>query len=129
MKIIIKLEALGLFSAFTYLYYHLFPSTWELYISMFFVPDISFLFYLCSKKIGTIAYNILHHQGILILIWGIGYYQEFDFLQQIGLIFLTHSTFDRLAGYGLKYFDSFDHTHLGWIGKNKHLNTEFSSQD
>ncbi|MFN3665935.1 MAG: DUF4260 family protein, partial [Sediminibacterium sp.] len=40
------------------------------------------------------------------------------------LVLLAHSTFDRVAGYGLKYFDSFDHTHLGWIGKSKHLNKE-----
>jgi hypothetical protein len=38
---------------------------------------------------------------------------------RLGLIFLAHSSFDRAAGYGLKYFDGFNHTHLGWIGKNK----------
>jgi hypothetical protein len=43
---------------------------------------------------------------------------------KVALIFLAHSTFDRVAGYGLKYFDSFDHTHLGWIGKSKHLNKD-----
>jgi hypothetical protein len=43
---------------------------------------------------------------------------------KVALIFLAHSTFDRVAGYGLKYFDSFDHTHLGWVGKSKHLNKE-----
>jgi hypothetical protein len=48
----------------------------------------------------------------------------------LGLIFLAHSSFDRAAGYGLKYFDGFNHTHLGYIGKNrasninKHANLE-----
>jgi hypothetical protein len=40
----------------------------------------------------------------------------------VGLIFMAHSCFDRVAGYGLKYFDSFDHTHLGWVGKSKGKN-------
>jgi hypothetical protein len=43
---------------------------------------------------------------------------------KVALIFLAHSTFDRVAGYGLKYSNSFNHTHLGWIGKSKHLNKE-----
>jgi hypothetical protein len=45
-------------------------------------------------------------------------------LSKVGLIFLAHSTFDRIAGYGLKYFDCFDHTHSGRIGKSNHLNKE-----
>jgi hypothetical protein len=28
-----------------------------------------------------------------------------------------HSAFDRMLGYGMKYTDSFQHTHLGLIGK------------
>jgi hypothetical protein len=30
---------------------------------------------------------------------------------------LGHSSADRILGYGLKYSDSFHHTHLGWIGR------------
>jgi hypothetical protein len=30
-----------------------------------------------------------------------------------GAIMLGHSAFDRVLGYGLKYPDSFKHTHLG----------------
>lgn len=37
-------------------------------------------------------------------------------LQLAGLILLGHSSLDRVLGYGLKYADSFKHTHLGWIG-------------
>jgi hypothetical protein len=28
-----------------------------------------------------------------------------------------HVAVDRALGYGLKYPDSFAHTHLGWIGR------------
>ena len=33
------------------------------------------------------------------------------------VIMLAHSSIDRVFGYGLKYADSSDHTHLGWVGK------------
>jgi signal transduction histidine kinase len=124
MKNVIKLEALGLFILFTVTYFQLFPGTWGFYLALFFVPDVSFILFLITKKLGAIAYNIFHHQGILVLMFLIGYYVKDDIVMQIGLIFLAHSTFDRIAGYGLKYFDSFDHTHLGWVGKSKHLNVE-----
>jgi hypothetical protein len=91
---------------------------------LFFIPDLSFAFYLITKKIGAIAYNIFHHQGVLVLLFLIGYFVKEDYIMKVALIFLAHSTFDRVAGYGLKYFDSFDHTHLGWVGKSKHLNKE-----
>ena len=35
----------------------------------------------------------------------------------IGILLFTHSSFDRLLAYGLKYTDDFKHTHLGFIGK------------
>jgi hypothetical protein len=39
-------------------------------------------------------------------------------MQLAGLIMFGHSAFDRLLGYGLKFKDSFNHTHLGHIGKS-----------
>src|SRR3954470_22529461 len=37
--------------------------------------------------------------------------------QAAALIWFAHIGLDRALGYGLKYDDSFQHTHLGWIGK------------
>jgi hypothetical protein len=124
MKNILKLESVGLFILFTGAYFHFYSGTWGLYLALFFIPDLSFAFYLITKKIGAIAYNIFHHQGVLVLLFLIGYFVKEDSIMKVALIFLAHSTFDRVAGYGLKYFDSFDHTHLGWIGKSKRLNKE-----
>jgi hypothetical protein len=124
MKNILKLESVGLFILFTGAYFHFYSGTWGLYLALFFIPDLSFAFYLITKKIGAIAYNIFHHQGVLVLLFLIGFYVKEDSIMKVALIFLAHSTFDRVAGYGLKYFDSFDHTHLGWIGKSKHLNKD-----
>ena len=124
MKNILKLESAGLFILFTGAYFHFYSGTWGLYLALFFIPDLSIAFFLITKKIGAIAYNIFHHQGVLVLLFLIGFYVKEDSIMKVAVIFLAHPTFDRVAGYGLKYFDSFDHTHLGWIGKSKHLNKE-----
>jgi len=124
MKNVIKLESAGLFVLFTAAYFHLFPGSWGFYLACFFLPDVSFALFLITKKLGAIAYNIFHHQGVLVALFLIAYWVKDNNVMQVALIFLAHSTFDRVAGYGLKYFDSFDHTHLGWVGESKHLNQE-----
>ena len=124
MKNILKLESVGLFILFTCAYFHLYSGTWGFYLAIFLLPDLSFALFLITKKLGAIAYNILHHQGVLVLLFLLGFLIKENILMKVALIFLAHSTFDRVAGYGLKYFDSFDHTHLGWVGKSKHLNKE-----
>jgi len=53
-----------------------------------------------------------------------GLFLQDDLVIKIGLIFLAHSSFDRVLGYGLKYPDDFSHTHLGWIGKSAGKNKE-----
>ena len=123
MKYVLKLEALGLLILFSAIYFHFYPGTWGFYLSLFFVPDVSFILFVITKRLGAIAYNLFHHQGVLVLLFMTGYLIQNELLMKIGLVFLAHSSFDRVAGYGLKYFDSFDHTHLGWIGKSKYLNT------
>jgi hypothetical protein len=35
----------------------------------------------------------------------------------VAIIWFGHIGMDRLVGFGLKYPDSFQHTHLGWKGR------------
>ncbi len=125
MKFILKIEEAALFVVFTMAYFYHFPGLWILFLALFFVPDVSFLLYLVSTKAGAIAYNLLHHKGIMIAVALLGLYLHHDLLIKIGLIFLAHSSFDRVFGYGLKYNDHFEHTHLGWIGKSKNADKAF----
>ena len=127
MKLILKLEEVSLMLLFSFIYFHYFSGSWVLFVSLFFVPDISFVFFLLSKKSGAILYNIFHHKGIIVLFIALGYFISNDIILKVGLIFMAHSCFDRVAGYGLKYLDSFDHTHLGWIGKSKDKNIGYSN--
>jgi hypothetical protein len=124
MKNILKIEEFGLLALFTSAYFHFYPGEWGLYLGLFFVPDISFALYAVSTKAGAFAYNILHHKGVMAALMLAGLFLMDDLLIKMGMIFMAHSCFDRILGYGLKYQDSFAHTHLGWIGKHASLNKE-----
>ena len=119
MKTLLKLEQLGLLALFSAAYFFIYPGSWGIFLALFFVPDVAFVFYLISTKVGAVAYNFLHHKGVMAIVTLAGIYLDHDLLIQIGLIFLAHSSFDRVFGYGLKYEDSFSNTHLRWIGKSK----------
>ena len=122
MKYILKIEELGLLILFSIIYFYQYQGSWGLYLGLFFVPDFAFALYLITKRLGAIAYNVFHHKGLMALIIIIGFFLQNELVIKVGLIFMAHSCFDRVAGYGLKYLDDFDHTHLGWIGKSKHKN-------
>ena len=120
MKQVLQLEelaqmALGIIG----LYFLPFHFSWWLWIILFLLPDISFFGYCINKKAGAIVYNIFHHKGIAIAIAATGFLTSNDVLMFIGTLLFTHSSFDRLLGYGLKYADDFKHTHLGFISKNQ----------
>ncbi|MHA8053981.1 DUF4260 family protein [Aquirufa sp. Wall-65K1] len=122
MKTLLKLESLGLFALSIWAYQEFFPEQWGKFAWLILAPDLSFLALLISKDLGLKAYNLFHHQGLIALVIILGYYQE-PLLFQIGLIFMAHSTVDRVLGYGLK-LENLEHTHLGWIGKSKYKNHE-----
>ena len=114
MKNIIKLEELGLFVLSIFCLYKLnIDIALYLYPILFFSPDIGMIGYLVNTKIGAITYNFCHHKaiGFLVVIAGIATSENYIFFA--GLMFLAHSSFDRVLGYGLKYPDNFKHTSIG----------------
>jgi len=114
MKTTIKLEELGIFIGSIYFIYLLnLEISWWAYILLFFSPDIGMIGYAINSYIGAIIYNIFHHKGIAILIGMLGILLKNEYLELIGLILIAHSSFDRVLGYGLKYFFGFKYTHLG----------------
>ena len=91
--------------------------SWWWFIGLFFAPDTGAIGYVFNAKIGAFLYNLFHPQGLTILFWGIGFYLHLQVLQLIGVILFSHSAFDCILGYGLKYEKGFKFTHLGEIGK------------
>lgn len=102
---------------------------WWMYLVLFIGPDIGMLGYLVNTRMGAFTYNLTHHKGIGILLMLVGLVAEVtNMLTNVqsgfflaGLIIYGHSSMDRALGYGLKFGDHFQHTHLGWIGKRSAL--------
>jgi hypothetical protein len=116
MKNLLKLEEFFLFCLSLFLFASLhYP--WWLYAVFFFVPDISMIGYLGGPKTGALVYNFVHHKALAIGICILGVILTNSPLQFTGLILFGHTSLDRVLGYGLKYPESFQSTHLGKIGK------------
>ncbi len=114
MKTLLQLEEIGqLILAIAVLYLQPLEFSWWLWLLFFFAPDISMIGYVINTKIGAYLYNIGHHKLTAVTVMIIGYILVRTDIQLIGYILFAHSCFDRVMGYGLKYNDSFKHTHLG----------------
>lgn len=116
MKILLKLEELLMFGLSIFLFSKL-DFAWWWYPLLLLAPDLSMVGYLINPRVGAITYNIVHHKAVGVGIYIFGSFLTNQPLQLAGLIFFGHSSIDRFLGYGLKYPDSFQHTHLGPIGR------------
>ncbi|HNX56890.1 MAG TPA: DUF4260 domain-containing protein [Prolixibacteraceae bacterium] len=90
---------------------------WWLFILLLFAPDLSMAGYLFGSKTGALIYNLFHHKAVAIVVAGLGLFLNNNPAILAGLVLLGHSSLDRILGFGLKYPDDFNHTHLGTIGK------------
>jgi hypothetical protein len=90
---------------------------WWWYPMLILAPDLSMIGYLKDARLGSATYNFIHHKALGIGIFVMGVILASQPLQLTGLILFGHSSMDRVLGYGLKYSDSFQNTHLGVIGR------------
>lgn len=116
MKTLIKFEELLLALLAIYLFLGLDYAWWWFFV-LFLAPDVGMVGYLVNPRVGGLTYNLAHHKGIAVALFLLGAYFQLQGLQLAGLVILAHSSFDRVLGYGLKFPDSFQHTHLGVIGR------------
>lgn len=85
-------------------------------ILVFFAPDLSFTGYAFGPRTGAICYNCVHIYGFGALFLALGAALTAPTLTALGALWLAHSGFDRMLGYGLKSSRGFKMTHLGKIG-------------
>ncbi len=116
MKNLLKLEELFMFALTIFLFSKM-DFAWWWYPALLFTPDLSMIGYLINPKIGAVTYNFIHHKALGISLYVLGIMFASQPLQLAGLILFGHSSMDRVLSYGLKYSDSFQHTHLGMIGR------------
>lgn len=105
---------------------------WWWLLVLFPLFDASMIGYIAGPAVGAITYNIVHSlvgPAILATLYiaTVGStaaetsrpYSADSFLLFVTLIWLFHILVDRALGFGLKHSKSFNHTHLGVIGKAK----------
>ena len=90
---------------------------WWAFALLLIVPDVSMVGYLRGPRVGAILYNVAHNLATGVGVAGIGLAIGSVPLAAAGAILVAHSGMDRIAGYGLKFPDSFQNTHLGRIGR------------
>ncbi len=105
-------ELIELTAALILVYLLPYSLPWWGWFALFFAPDISFIAYAAGPRIGALVYNVFHHKGVCLLLAGMGIITANPLLISSGVLFYGHASFDRLLGYGLKYPDNFNHTHL-----------------
>ena len=114
MTALLKAEELLLFVLTVYLFGRL-GYDWWVYLVLLLVPDLSMLAYAGGARLGAIIYNIVHLRALAIGLYLAGAWAGAPGVQLAGLVLLGHSTLDRVFGFGLKYSDAFQHTHLGML--------------
>jgi hypothetical protein len=116
-RILLQLEGLALFAAMIPLYAYR-GGPWWLFALLFLAPDLSFAAYLAGGRIGAAVYNAVHTTIVPIALLIAGFAFDQAPMISIAVIWLAHIGIDRAFGYGLKYPDGFNLTHLGRIGKS-----------
>ena len=116
MNRLLKLEEAFMFGLSVFAFSRL-DYAWWWFPLLFFAADLSILAYLGGPRLGATVYNLVHHKAVSITLYVSGVLIGSAPLQLAGIILFAHSSLDRVLGYGLKYPDAFQHTHLGMIGK------------
>ena len=111
MKTILRLEEAAMFGLSIYAFSQT-QFAWWWYLVLILTPDIGMLGYLVNTKVGALTYNLFHFKAIGILLFISGLYLSNAWMELAGIIVFGHASMDRMVGYGLKYNDSFHHTHL-----------------
>lgn len=114
MKNTLRVEEALMFLGSIYVF-SLTDFAWWWFLALILTPDIGMLGYLINTRVGAFTYNIFHHRGISTVLLVFGWYLSNDILWLVGIIHFGHASMDRAFGYGLKYPDSFKHTHLGQL--------------
>ncbi len=93
------------------------PLPWWGALLLFFAPDLSFFAYGAGPRIGAWGYNLVHVYAFGAGLLALGGLIASPLFAGLGALWLAHSGFDRMMGYGLKASTDFKDTHLGRLGK------------
>jgi hypothetical protein len=94
-------------------------ASWWLFAALWLVPDLSILGYLGRPCRAARIYNTFHTYVMPGVLAFVGLVMHASGVVPVALIWANHIGVDRALGYGLKYSDGFQWTHLGRIGRTR----------
>lgn len=121
LRWILRLEGLAIF-LFSLMAYEFMGFPWGFFVLVFLVPDLSFLAYFHSARVGAIVYNIMHSYILPLMLFAYGFFVSSSEVDRVAIIWIAHIGFDRAFGFGLKYSRGFRYTHFGKIGHQQKEN-------
>jgi hypothetical protein len=98
MKNLLRLEEFFFFVLALFLFSKL-DYGWGWYALLFFAPDLSMLGYLANPRFGAWTYNLIHHKGVAVALYVLGYLLALPMLMFAGTILLGHSSLERVSKY------------------------------
>jgi|SRR5699024_2124512 len=111
-KLMLHLEGMVVFIS-AIMIYGTMEYSWWLFVILLLAPDLSMIGYLKNEAVGAYVYNVFHTYVLSLLVIGVGYFIESNLVIALGIIWTAHIGMDRMFGFGLKYTDGFQSTHLG----------------
>jgi uncharacterized protein DUF4260 len=109
---LLRLEGLAI-AAISALLYARTGASWWLFAVLWLAPDLSILGYFLGSCRGARVYNSVHTYTLPITLAVFGLLLHAAVLLPFALIWVNHIAVDRMMGYGLKFSNGFDWTHLG----------------
>jgi hypothetical protein len=89
--------------------------SWWAFALFLLAPDLAFVFYPISPRLGSIVYNLVHTYAFPLALGVFSFTSGSDLGIQVTLIWLAHIGMDRLFGYGFKYMGEAKATHFSNI--------------
>lgn len=124
VRVVLRLEGLALLVLAMAAYVQWGTLGWGWAVVAFWWPDLALLAYAAGPRVGAAGYNLTHSTlgaaALLLLACGpLGGQAPWQSVAcSCALLWWAHIGMDRMLGYGLKYAQSFHHTHLGQIGRH-----------
>ena len=88
-------------------------ASWWLFAALWLAPDLSIFGYFLGPCRASRVYNTAHTYVLPLTLAVCGLVLRANALLPFALIWVNHIGVDRMMGYGLKFSNGFDWTHLG----------------
>jgi len=110
-RMMLSVEGLTVFISSIAAYWFV-GANWWMFLILLLSPDLVFIIYMMDKRIGTIAYNIMHTYTLPVAMMMVSLFAGWQLGITLAIIWFAHIGMDRTVGYGLKYQSDFKDTHL-----------------